>query len=56
MSCTSPDRVRAGFHSRMEHGGEERALGGCNPRGEQQIGSVLLGLARSLSLVYMGSA
>lgn len=56
VNCTSRGRMRAGSRGRTEHGGEEGALGACNPREEQQTGSVLLGLTRSLSLVYMGSA
>lgn len=55
-NCTSPSRVTAGFCSTMELGGEEESLRGCNPRAEQQIGSALLGLTGSLSLVYMGRA
>lgn len=49
VNCTSPGR-------RVEHGGEEGALKGRNPKEKQQIGSVLLGFTRSLSMAYMGSA
>lgn len=56
VNCTIPSRVRAGFCGRMELGGKEESLWKCNPRVEQQIGSVLLGLAGSLSLVCMGRA
>lgn len=55
VNCTSPGRERAGSCSKMEPGGEEGALEGCHPRGKQQIGSVPLGLTRSLAMAYMGS-